>query len=502
MAESAPRTEGSTDSAPVAFEDPRFQANSIPVAVELMLTTFDRCRQMMENAEPERAFSSTPSGQRGSVLSTRERRTIDAELAAFWDDSRKRYIEELQHLEIAKELGITQYGDRRDDAVYPWAPEIATTLLGVLFQNMQRTLMWEYFGKYSNDPLKSEYILANIRLGPDVVRKSVLGSALLPLIVSKLEEFLGALMRTAVALHPNMLGELPSIPDGIFRRYQAHLSSSDILRWQIDQKVISVINGSPGDWRTTIQKRIGIDIAEVGADWARLEEIIQRRHAIIHNNGRVDDSYMAKVEDRLKTGLQVGSVLICDTKYISPALIELETWVLCLASYWAKRLFKTDARYHPYIISRVVDLESMGRWTHAMDILNALLREPLPDQSLLSSAQINRWFCLQEIGQNYDSLEREIRNWEPGGDDEADVFLNDLARAALLRSYTDLARLIRHGLGSETLGFDKKYMREMPLMQRAMRESTAIASLLRGPGSTRTRAPSLPKRHGRGKQRR
>jgi hypothetical protein len=362
MAESAEAgTEGHTDWGAITFEDPRFQANSIPVALELMLSALDRCRHMMENVEPERAFSSTPAGQRGSSVSARERRTLDSELAAFWEDGRKKYKEEIQSLEIAKELGIAKDREGPDDAVYPWAPELSTTIQSLLLQNFQYTLMRDHFGKYINDSIKFEYILANIRLGPDAARKSILGSALIPLVVSKVEEFLSALLRSALALHPKTLGELPSIPDDIFRRYQAHLSSSDVLRWQIDQKVTSLINGSPTDWRTTIEKRTGIDIGRVGADWARIEEIIQRRHAIIHSNGRVDDSYMAKVEDRLRTGLRPGSALICSTRYMFPALIEIETWVLCLAAYWSKRLFKNDARYHPYVIGRVVDLEGYSR---------------------------------------------------------------------------------------------------------------------------------------------
>lgn len=502
MTEAAGASAGKrTDSASIAFEDSQFQAKSIPVALELMLSALDQCRHMMENAEPERAFSSTPVGQRSSTLSVRERRTLDAELSAFWEDGKKRYREDAEHLGIARELGIVQDKEKPEDAVYPWAPELSGSIQNVLFANLQGRLLQDHFAKYSNDAIKAEYILANVRLGPDVIRKAVLGSALIPLVVSKVEEFLGALLRTALALHPNTLGELPSIPDDIFRRYQAHLSSSDILRWQIDQKVTSLINGSPSDWRTTIQKRMGIDIAKVGADWARVEEVIQRRHAIIHNNGLVDDAYMAKVESRLKAGLQVGSPLICGTQYMFPVLVELETWALCLATYWAKRLFKVNALYHPFALSRVVDLESMGRWTHAIDILNALLTEPLPEPVLVSTAQVNRWFCLQEIGQDYESLRREIINWEPGEDDEADLFYDELGRAALLRNYTNLARLIRRGLGDEALGFDKKYMREAPLMQRAMRESTEIASLLRGPSTSRIRAASRPKRHGRGRKR-
>jgi hypothetical protein len=495
-------TANDSDQARINFEDPSFQANSVVAALELMLTTIDWCRHMIQNAKPEKAFSSTDASIRENALSVRDRRALDTELDIFWDDFMRRSQEELGQLSLAKELGITKKNEARGNDMYPWAPETSSTIHGVLLGNIQETVMREHFSKYSTDPFKFEYLLANIRLGPAFVRESVLGSAILPLAVSKMEEFLEALLRTALALHPQMLGELPSIPDEVFSRYRSRISSSDIRRWQIDQKINSLIAGSPGEWRTTVLKRTGIDIAAIGPDWERIEEIVQRRHAIIHNDGMVDENYLAKIAVRLKAGLQLGNRLICSSGYLLPALIELETWALCLASYWAKHFLKAGARYHPLIIGRIVDLESLGRWTHAIAILDALLRDPLPDSLLEGAARVNRWFCLQEIGKGDESLEREIRQWKPEDQTESGIFEDELARAALLRNYGELAKLIRRGLGSPTLRFQKKYMRGMPLMQRAMRESTDITALLLGQEVSRTRGPSGPGQRPKGKNRR
>jgi hypothetical protein len=143
-----------------------------------------------------------------------------------------------------------------------------------------------------------------------------------------------------------------------------------------------------------------------------------------------------------------------------------------------------------------VNLERLGRWTHALSVLDAFLQAPLPS-SHVSLARINRWFCLQEIGHDDESLEREIRAWKPKEADEDDALLVDAGRAALLREYSELIRLLQRGIGGGMPSFQKKYLRDAPLMQRAMRESTGVARVLQGPEISLRRAPARPKRRNR-----
>jgi hypothetical protein len=153
------------------------------------------------------------------------------------------------------------------------------------------------------------------------------------------------------------------------------------------------------------------------------------------------------------------------------------------------------------VISRVVELERLGRWTQALAVLDAYLDEPWPsDPDTVSYAKINQWFCRQQIGKDSDALEREIREWGPGKLDEQDRFTFDVGRAALLRDYQELARLLRTGSGSESLTLRKKNFRGMPLLQRAMSESPPIATLLQGADRQTIRTASSPQKRGRSRK--
>jgi hypothetical protein len=190
---------------------------------------------------------------------------------------------------------------------------------------------------------------------------------------------------------------------------------------------------------------------------------------------------LRRVPDRLRAGQHIGSFLSNGRAYVYPALIELETWAVCLASLWAKNFFKAEGRYYPPTITRVTNLQEQKRWTQALAMLDSILHEPLPsDVDLVAMAQVNRWFCLQELGRDNDGLEREIqttelREPELGADTRE---LAKLARYCLLRDYTDLIKQIRVATEGQHAVIDKQSLRSMPLMMRAMGESAQVRAVL------------------------
>jgi len=452
-----------------------------------MLATIDRCRHMMLDLQVPSAFAAPAPGQRNAMLSSRERRSLDAVIASYWVDLAKN-----GKAELAK-YGILESGE--GDSIYPLAEETTLTVQSVILRSVSERLGKEHFAKYATDPAKASYILANLRLGSKADRESTAGTVLVPFLVSKLEDFLGALVRVTLVLHPSALGVLPDIPNAIYQRYKAHLSSSDILRWQIDRKVVELLGKSPDDWRSVIKKRMNIDIGEMGADWARINELIQRRHVITHNNGRVDDDYMTRVQDSLRVGLVPGDRLLSSAHYMTPTLLEVETWSICLALKWSKHFFSGDARYHPLIIERVVELEDSGNWSQALTILNAYLSEPPPSSfSEVSLGQINIWFCQQELGRESSTLETQILSWTPQGNDAEDILLAEIGRSALLRDYNELVVLIRRGMGSGMPSLQREILRGYPLIKRAMRESPSVTSLVQGTSASHRYAPSRTRR--------
>lgn len=478
---------GGLDPSSEPFEDPRFQALSVPVALEVMLATIDRCRHMMHDLQVPSAFAVSAPGQRNAMLSSRERRSLDAVISSYWAD-----LEKNGRAELAK-YGLLESGE--GESIYPLAEETVLTVQSVILRSISERLGKEHFAKYATEPAKAEYILANLRLGSKTDRESTAGTVLVPFLVSKLEDFLGALVRVTLILHPTALGVLPDIPNVIYQRYKAHLSSSDILRWQIDEKVVELLRKSTDDWRSVIKKRMNIDIGGVGTDWSRINELIQRRHVITHNNGRVDDDYMTRVQDNLRVGLVPGDRLLSSAHYMTPTLLEVETWSICLAVKWSKHFFAGEARYHPLIIGRVVELEDSSNWSQALTILNAYLSEPLPSSlSEVSLGQINRWFCQQELGYENNTIEKQILSWTPQGNDAEDILLAEIGRSALLRDYNELVMLLRRGIGSGMASLRKETLHGYPLIKRAMRESPSVASLVQGTSASHRYAPSRTRR--------
>jgi hypothetical protein len=465
-------------------------AQRVPIALESLLISIDQCRFILNNVETRNASTRLASQRYQPLMSSRDQKELDRAIEAFWEDLRVETDSELDRLareNLAESLEETK-------PIYPLAAEIFAVISGIVFKKVGDDVSRKHFGRYEEDPIKAGYIHSRTRLGPAGRIESVAGAAILPLIVSKVEEFLAALLRTGVTLHRNSLGVLPSIPDEIYQRYRANISSSDIERWQIDQKVAAVIKGPPSEWQKTVLQWTKIDVSELGANWTMLIEMIQRRHAVVHNGGHVDADYMRNVPAILTRGLQIGSLLVTDTTYIKPVLIELETWAICLAMRWGKHFFKESASYYPLILDRVTDLEDVGRWSQALAICDALLHSPLPtDTRLVTLTRINHWFCLQEIGKDDENLRREIADSE---DDPEDHYV-PIGQFALLRQYDKLLQALRTATDDPTGAVPKAYLREMPLIKRAMRESPKVNIFLLSAG----RPPSPPSQHrGRGKR--
>jgi hypothetical protein len=461
----------------------------VPTSLDILLIAIDQCHYFMNHFTSTSIDSIISAGRRyRGHISARERKELDDTLKLYYEDVDRKAASELARMGLTAEE-VREHVEEHVKTHYPVSQEAIISASGVLLEKICSETMNEHFEKYINEPMKLDYLFTSARLGQAGTIEAVLGDALVPLIVTKMEEFLAALVRIGVSLHPKSLGELPSVPNEIVQEYRSEFSHVDMRLWQIDQKVNTFIKGSPSEWQESLLKWTKIDISYLGVDWAMITEMIQRRHVIIHNGGRVDAEYMRKVSDSLKYGLQLGSSLISSQAYMSSVLTELETWAICLNLRWGKHFFKENNAYYPFIADRVIRLEGAGRWSQALAVVDNFLLAPLPtDQGDVGIMKINRWFCLQELGRDNDALRREIIDI---GEDEQ---YSKLGKYALLRQYNELARAIQQSAEGQDAVIDKKALREMPLFQRAMRESPQIKSLLRVGGPTPKMFPKKPSR--------
>ena len=452
---------------------------TIPAATNILLNEIDQFRHLINLSHSSRIPVSTST--RDSGIPTSERKRLDELIEAFWNDWQLEAKQEMDRTtREAAELG---FDTDRSQAAYPFSSEATAALMQILLGKKYTEIVTRHFAKFQGDPLKAYYIMTKVDQGPSGFAERLLGAALLPLIVSKMEEFIAALIRSGISLHPNALGEPPAIPNEVFTQYYTNIESADIQRWQIDQKVKTFMKGSPNDWRKAIRQWTGIEVADLGADWDMIVEMVQRRHVVIHNGGRADSDYLGNIPDRMKVGLFLGGELLSNYDYLSPLLVELEAWALCLSFRWTKHFFKDKGEYKPFITSRAMALAEIGRWSQALAILDSFLLEPLnSDDKEVPLARVNRAFCLQELGRDSEVLRREIIQLKTSDSDDRSILTN-IGIYALLRDYPALLEAMHSFTAGPNESSIKRLFREEPLIQRAMSESSQVQSFLLFGGS-------------------
>jgi len=472
---------------PVTQSDNQFDASelqrlALPTALEMLLVAIDQCRHMLAAPRPAAGWgNSSALAKPGNELPARQLRELDRAIEAFWADVDSR---------IGQEIAKLAADEDKNDEIYPIATELLATMIEAQYEEIQTLAMHEHFAQYAQDRLKADYILREVRLGPASRVDSVLGMALLPMIVAKMEQFIAALARAHLRMHPNALGKLDdtSVPYPVHKRFGANRSTADIERWLADRKIKDVIDKPPGSWRETIQKLTSIDVASIGADWEALVELVLRRHVVVHNDGRVDLGYLNHAGLRLKPDVQLGVFLDCGSAYLLPVLDELEVWAISLTSLWAKKLFKDTAKYYRLLIDRVLRFENLQKWNQAITILNSLLAEPVPSEyDTVIVARINQWFCMQELNFEAERADKEVSEWSISGTDldPETEFIARISRCALLRDYTGLvAAFVDKAPGEANRRLRQSNYKDMPLIKRAITESHAVRNLLLGGGGS------------------
>ncbi len=402
--------------------------------------------------------------QASKSLSGQVRRDLDQRV-----DSALEMIPEL--LERAQDGMLAQLPAGKVDMSAVHHP-VSTDEVGAVAGYLARTAalderMAEVFGDHLRDPLAAAYIQARTQ---EVSRRDLpgrlLGTALLPIVISEFEEFLKALLRVGLRLHPNALGALPDIPRELLSKYG---DLADLQRWQLDKKANDTLSGTPEDWRKAIQKWMKLDFADQGASWAAIVEAIQRRHAIVHNGGRADEKYVKVVGPGKVTE---GQILACDAGYLRAVFLEFEALALSLSVRWVTKLRHSDRELYPPMVRRVVEhFEAAGQWEKALHILDACLEQSLSDDER-EVYQINKWFCLQELGQQDEAMLGSIYGYTPS------LAQMKMARAALLRDEPAALQVMREVNAQAKPALLKRQMREDPLFQRFIRENPRIKKAL------------------------
>lgn len=343
----------------------------------------------------------------------------------------------------------------------------------------------------ANSPAAARYLLEYFQRKHQETPTEVMLSALLPSLVAKLEEFLIALVRLALFVHPRAM-DLQASQFQISDLEKYKVPEVSLRLAAIDKKSRSALGGDPDQWRKQLIQWPGIDMSKSVDNWDALVENILRRHAIIHNASRVDEKYLAKLPRSLGKP-DLGSQLSVTAEYFDSALSRIECLVAVLSLRWPEKI-SPSADVNPFF-AHYVYTNAMHReeWAVVELVTRALAEHPTYDDR----DRVNNWLARIKLADDASKTEilREIFTWRPPPND----YKLTLARLLLLEQNDQACELLeRHSVFSKD---DRASIAKWPLAKQLMERNPRAGRILAPQNQNHTHATGGRESRRRGRPR-
>jgi hypothetical protein len=286
-------------------------------------------------------------------------------------------------------------------------------------------------------------------------REQLLYGALLTTVVGTLETAIAQVVKQHYLLHPGAL------PDAEKEFSLAELADfedlDDAKELAISRRVEGLVRGGLESWNKTFKQLLKIDAGDLADDLRLLTEVIQRRHLVVHNAGRVSRQYMVHVSD---CDQKVGETLKISREYLEEAIDAV-------AIFGIRLIFVAWGRWVP------TDAKEVG--SSALDIVFEQLLEgrDRPARCIAETAEgiatsqnhklalrVNAWQATKRID-GVEAIQEEVEDWDTSA--LAPQF--SAAQAALVddfeRLFAELPEIVSQG------HLDVAAVRNWPLFKEA-----------------------------------
>jgi hypothetical protein len=292
------------------------------------------------------------------------------------------------------------------------------------------------------------------RTGPRLAKRQLLNRSLLTSLVASLEVLIGNVVAAFYYANPSALGASEkefSLAD--LRRMG---SIDDAVDEAIASRSDAFLRQSTDDWRRWFARTIKTDFAEMAGDWAAVNEVIERRHLIVHNGSLVSKQYLSKVP--LSQPPEIGTELRVDDEYFRTALDHVLVFGALLATITWHHVHAASAQRPAEEIQHLTEtLMEGGRWD-AVLTLALVGRDRLATTDVQRHTfQFNWWLARLETG---DDPHSEVESF----DDSALMPVFRFVRLALLDEKELATRLVDHLVESKAIRL--RDLREWPILRR------------------------------------
>lgn len=213
---------------------------------------------------------------------------------------------------------------------------------------------------------------------------------------------------------------------------------ADLTEAIVDQQVRTFMAGSLEDWSQWMDRYLKEEWRSLAFDWSQTVEVFQRRHVIVHNDGKVSRLYLKNVNFE-KDPPTIGTVLPVPNSYVLSALdrlYALGALSLLLALLKDKDETETAGRL---AVQGSYLLLKIGRTGLVAHLAGALKGRGLTREHE-AMIQVNGWIARKAIGDP--TIPQELEAWDISGLE----LKFQIAKPVLLEKYDEAVPLLRSAL--------------------------------------------------------
>jgi hypothetical protein len=291
--------------------------------------------------------------------------------------------------------------------------------------------------------------------------RSTLSRSILVSLVGSFEMLMADLVTTFLKIHPESL-EASAEKQLSLSEIKNLGSIDDAYDFVISVKVDAILRGDLDEWAKFFESRANISLAECCPDWHQFRELIQRRHIIVHNDGRSNALYASKVDFTRVTFPEsvpaINSSLPLTDEYVALALDLFEvTGVMCCRALARKISLNEDqqslltTQLLDYVYEAVVE----SRWFVVEHVCRFIMNDLELPASAKFTATFNYWLSVKRQ-QRWDEVVADVRRF----DCSAVHPRYAMARAALLEDAEAFFKL-----APEVELEDVNYWRAWPILE-------------------------------------
>ncbi len=246
-------------------------------------------------------------------------------------------------------------------------------------------------------------------------------------------------------------------------------SIDEAMDYVVSRRVDSLLRGTMGDWQKFFESRLKVDLKRIVPEWARFNEIVQRRHLIVHAGGKANRRYRANVDweglGEADGPPALGTQLSVHDVYLNHALDIFEVAGLLLCQSVWKKLAEEEVSERLGGLTGLVDTVYRcvvgGQWYVAEHLAEWGLQDKDASEGTLLVFKFNRLLAIKRQG-HWDEIATELESFDCSAKHPRFV----LARASLMERADEFFEILPTAMGA---GVTVEALKEWPILDE-MRE--------------------------------